>query len=64
MLGGPERLALLAWRQKSGKVAVAKVTHGGLFYPCVIINWFEPATSVALNVADALVFDPYPEAIH
>jgi hypothetical protein len=35
--------------RRTGFDAVGDPTQGGLFYPHVTINWFEPGTSVELN---------------
>ncbi|HMD24929.1 MAG TPA: hypothetical protein VKH61_12580, partial [Streptosporangiaceae bacterium] len=38
--------------RRTGFDAVGDPTHGGLFYPHVTINWFEPGTSVDLTATD------------
>jgi len=38
--------------RRTGFDAVGDPAQGGLFYPHVTINWFEPGTSVELNAAD------------
>jgi hypothetical protein len=38
--------------RRTGFDAVGDPAHGGLFYPHVTINWFEPGTSVELNTTD------------
>ena len=38
--------------RQTGFDAVGDPAHGGLFYPHVTINWFEPGTSVELNTTD------------
>jgi hypothetical protein len=38
--------------RRTGFDAVGDPAHGGLFYPHVTTNWFEPGTSVELNAAD------------
>jgi len=38
--------------RRTGFDAVGDPAHGGLFYPHVTINWFEPGTSVDLTATD------------
>ncbi|HEX9526157.1 MAG TPA: hypothetical protein VF951_01575, partial [Streptosporangiaceae bacterium] len=38
--------------RRTGFDAVGDPAHGGLFYPHVTLNWFEPGTSVELNATD------------
>lgn len=38
--------------RRTGFDAVGDPAHGGLFYPHVTINWFEPGTPVELNITD------------
>jgi hypothetical protein len=38
--------------RRTGFDAVGDPTHGGLFYPHVTLNWFEPGTPVELNATD------------
>src|SRR5260370_41545707 len=38
--------------RRTGFDAVGDPAQGGLFYPHVTINWFEPGTSVELNATD------------
>jgi hypothetical protein len=38
--------------RRTGFDAVGDPAHGGLFYPHVTINWFEPGTAVELNATD------------
>jgi hypothetical protein len=38
--------------RQTGFDAVGDPAHGGLFYPHVTLNWFEPGTSVELNATN------------